>query len=152
MKKNNSKKFWEILVPTKLNNGKRIPLKFHKEWDKKVRAITTGLTIMPPNKGEWVSTSGDIFKEKMVPVRIMATKDEMETIVNMTAKYYNQLAIMYYVVSNDVKIKYFQKYKCRIKTSDVYACPDVGVLINNDYVTCNLPAKKHCANRRLIKG
>ena len=38
---------WEILVPTiHSSNGKPIRTRFHKVWDKKVREISGGLTIM----------------------------------------------------------------------------------------------------------
>ena len=45
-------KLYEILVPTKYgDNEKPIRTKHHKEWDKYVRKISGGLTILTPGKG-----------------------------------------------------------------------------------------------------
>jgi hypothetical protein len=108
-----NKCLWEILVPTQKNNpagkNKYYTLRYHRLWDEKVRKITGGLTIMTPAKGQWVSPSGDLFVERMIPVRIMCTADQIEEIADMTAAHYNQLAIFYYLVSNFVKIKYYDK-------------------------------------------
>jgi hypothetical protein len=99
------KKIWEILVPTQTNEGRPIRIRQHKVWDELVRDITGGLTIMPPNiKGEWVSPQGDIFAERMIPVRIYCTENQILTIASATKKFYEQEAIMYYCISNDVRI------------------------------------------------
>ena len=98
------KALYEILVPTVSNEGKPFRTRYHRVWDAKVRIITGGLTILHPAKGQWVSPEGDLFAERMIPVRIMCTEDEIKKIADVTAKYYNQKAIMYYCVSNDVKI------------------------------------------------
>jgi len=96
---------YEILVPTQTNEGKPIRTRYHRVWDSKVREITGGLTIVPPVKGEWVSDAGELFRERMIPVRIACTKEQIEQIADMTAKYYNQLAIMFYLISKEVTIK-----------------------------------------------
>lgn len=67
-----NKILWEILVPTMMN-GKPVMTKYHKVWDEKVRAISNGLTILKSAKGEWVSSSGELFAERMIPVRIAYT-------------------------------------------------------------------------------
>lgn len=97
--------FWEILVPTQSNEGIPYRTRFHKVWDEKVRAITGGLTIIPPVKGQWVAPNGELFSERMIPVRIACTEEQIETIADMTAKYYKQKAILFYMVSNNIKIK-----------------------------------------------
>jgi hypothetical protein len=105
---------WEILVPTMKNvyDG-HIPkkpffsIRHHRQWDKKVRAIAGGLTIYPPVKGQWISGDGRLFEERMIGVRIMCSEEEIEKIVDLTAKHYGQLAIFYYLVSTYVKIKHF---------------------------------------------
>lgn len=97
--------FYEILVPTQTNDGKPIRVRFHRVWDDKVREITGGLTIIPPIKGVWVSGEGEIFKERMIPVRIACSREQIEKIADITAKYYNQKAVMFYLISNDVTIK-----------------------------------------------
>lgn len=98
---------WEILVPTIRADGKPIRTRFHRVWDKKVREITKGLTIMPPSKGQWVSPSGKLFTERMIPVRIACTRDQMDQIIDMTAAYYEQEAVMAFLISNEVLIKHF---------------------------------------------
>lgn len=98
------KYMWEILVPTISNDGKPFRTRFHRVWDGKVRDITGGLTIMPKTtNGEWVE-DGVIYREQTIPVRIMATTSQIETIARMTAKYYDQIAIMYYKISDTVRI------------------------------------------------
>lgn len=100
-----SKELWEILVPTVRNDGRPFRLRYHRVWDAKVREISGGQTIMPVAKGRWIH-NGELFSERMIPVRILATKDEIEKIVDLTLKYYDQIAVMAYKVSNDVILKY----------------------------------------------
>ena len=99
---------WEILVPTekRLEPGKFYRTKYHKVWDDKVRAISGGLTIMTPAKGQWISPCGALFVERMIPVRIIATREQMVEIIDMTMLYYDQLAILAYKVSDEVILKH----------------------------------------------
>lgn len=97
---------WEILVPTQRNNGKPIRTRYHRVWDSKVREISNGLTILPVTKGQWVSSDGSLFSERMIPVRIACTEEQINTIIDMTIRYYDQLAVMAYRVSDKVIIKY----------------------------------------------
>ena len=99
------KDLWEVLVPTVRNDGRPFRLRYHRVWDAKVRAISGGLTIMPVAKGQWVH-GNELFKERMIPVRIIATRAEIEAIVDMTIKYYEQIAVLAYRVSDDVLLKY----------------------------------------------
>lgn len=92
---------WEILVPTMKNNKKPIRTACHKNWDSQIRKIVNGLTILQPVKGQWKS-NGVLFAERMIPVRIACTKEQIEKIANLTIRYYDQIAIMYYKISNDV--------------------------------------------------
>lgn len=101
---------WEILVPT-IMDGKPIRLRYHKLWDEKVRAIAKGLTILSPIKGQWVSFTGELFVERMIPVRIACGEGQIEEIANLTAKYYKQKAVMYYRVSDYVVIKHYTEAK-----------------------------------------
>lgn len=96
---------WEILVPTISNEGKPYRTRYHRVWDAKVRAITGGLTIMAPAKGQWKSLDGDLYIERMIPVRIACTREQIEEIIDITMKYYDQLAVMAYRVSDEVIIK-----------------------------------------------
>jgi hypothetical protein len=98
---------YEILVPTIRNDGRPIRTRFHRVWDAKVRAITGGLTILAPAKGQWLSPQGELFAERMIPVRIACTEEQIDTIADMTAKYYEQHAILFYKISSDVRIKHY---------------------------------------------
>lgn len=86
---------FEIYVPTVSNEGKPFRTRFHRVWDEKVRELTGGLTIFKPAVGQW-EFEGELFKERMIPVRIMCTENEMVAISDMTAKMYDQLAICYF--------------------------------------------------------
>lgn len=104
-----SKDMWEILVPTerRLEPGKFYTTRYHRVWDSKVREITGGLTVMAAARGQWVSPqTGELFKERMIPVRIMATRDEIEKVIDLTLSYYDQLAVLCYKISDEVILKY----------------------------------------------
>lgn len=103
-----AKVIWEILVPTerRLEPGKYYTTRYHRVWDGKVRAITGGLTVMAPARGQWINPTGDFFKERMIPVRIMATREEIEKVIDITLKYYDQLAVLCYKISDEVILKF----------------------------------------------
>ncbi len=101
-------KLWEILVPTLTPEGKPIRTRFHRVWDAQVREISNGLTILQPAKGQWICPQGELFVERMIPVRIACTEEQIELIADMTAKYYRQKAVMYYEISSNVKIKQYE--------------------------------------------
>ena len=105
-------KLWEIYVPCEKPPhfpGKKrfFDKKFHREWDKKVMAISNGLTILTPHKGSWVSPDGQRCNERVLPVRIACSDEEIELIIALTAKHYGQKAIMAYLVSETVIIRDF---------------------------------------------
>ncbi len=101
---------WEILVPTMRRvEGTPYRTRYHRVWDEAVRAITGGLTIYRPAVGQWVDGNGSVHRERMIPVRIACTRKQMEDIADMSARYYDQLAIMYYKVSAEVVIKHYDK-------------------------------------------
>jgi hypothetical protein len=96
---------WEILVPTEMiRDGKLKPIRtrYHKIWDKKVQQIAGGLTISPPHKGQWCSPRGELFTERMIPVRIVCDEEQIKLIINMTMNYYNQEAVLAYLISSQV--------------------------------------------------
>ena len=110
---------WEILVPTEIRNeaGKFYRTRYHRVWDEKVRAISGGLTIMSPVKGHWKAPSGELFIERMIPVRIVATREQIEKIVDMTLDYYDQLAVLCIKVSEEVILKHRTSAKiCEVST------------------------------------
>jgi hypothetical protein len=100
-------RLYEILVPTmRRKDDKPIKLRYHRVWDAKVRDISGGLTVMPPAKGQWLCNEGNLFAERMIPVRFIATPEQANRIIDMTMLYYDQLAIMCYVVSTEVILRY----------------------------------------------
>jgi hypothetical protein len=103
-----TKSLWEILVPTVRNSGVPIRTRFHRVWDARVRGIAGGLTILPPAKGQWVSLRGELFLERMIPVRIVATRSEIDKIIDMTLEYYEQEAVLACKVSDEVIMRYRQ--------------------------------------------
>lgn len=100
------KGLWEILVPTIFNDGKPIRTRYHRVWDTKVREISGGLTILTPAKGQWISKDGELYKERMIPVRILCTREEIEKIVDLTMVYYDQKAILAYKISDEYILKH----------------------------------------------
>lgn len=98
---------WEILVPTvRRVGGKPYTTRYHRVWDGMVREITGGLTILTPAKGQWVSPDGELFVERMIPVRIAATREQIGKVIDLTLSYYDQLAVLCYKVSDEVIIKH----------------------------------------------
>jgi len=65
------KTLWELLVPRYSNGGKEYPVKYHQEWDEKVRVIAGGITILKTARGHWINSEGKVFIEEMIPVRKM---------------------------------------------------------------------------------
>lgn len=96
---------WEILVPTIRNNGRPIRLRFHKVWDNKVREISGGLTVLQPVKGQWIDNKGNLLNERMIPVRFLANRNDVDNIIDMTMEYYEQESILAYQISNNVILK-----------------------------------------------
>jgi|ERR1700739_3075400 len=98
------KSLWEILVPTKRNgeDGKPFRTRYHRVWDAKVRAISGGLTIMPVVKGQWEQGTVLYHNERMIPVRIIATREEIVKIIKITISYYEQEAVLAYRVADEV--------------------------------------------------
>jgi hypothetical protein len=78
----------------------------HRVWDTKVRAIAGGLTVLAPAKGQWVSPKGELFAERMIPVQIACTREQLDKVLEMTIEFYNQEAVFAYLVSDTVIIKH----------------------------------------------
>lgn len=97
---------WEILVPKSSNEGIEFTREFHNQWDEKVRNISGGLTILKTAIGQWVSPDEKTFVERMIPVRIYCTEEQIDNIVNITLEHYGQRAVLAYEISKKVKLKY----------------------------------------------
>ena len=101
-----NKLLWEVLVPCVMRN-RPIRLAHHKEWDKYVRRITGGLTILKPARGQWIEPATDsLYEERVIPVRIACTRQQLDQIIDFTLRHYDQIAVMAYLVSEEVIIKY----------------------------------------------
>lgn len=101
------KKLWEIYVPTMRKNGNPIRVRHHQIWDQRVRAITGGLTILKPAIGYWDNPDGELYRERMIPVRIVATEEEMEKVIEATFKHYeDEEAILCVEISDKVILRY----------------------------------------------
>ena len=97
---------YEIFVPTQYGDTlKPIRTRHHKEWDKRIRAISGGLTICSPSRGQWVNPKDKkVVEEKVIPVRIACSEKQMEKIVKITLDHYRQNAVMFFLLSDKVII------------------------------------------------
>lgn len=95
---------WLIYVPTHFNNHTKIEMEYHKIWDRFVEKLTGGLSIDSPILGIWRDKDGVIYEEKMIPIQISCTEEQIEQIVDFTATHYQQKAITKYKISDDFKI------------------------------------------------
>jgi len=95
---------WEILIPTLMgDNEKPVRTKHHRQWDKYVRALSGGLTILKPTKGQWLNPqSKELIEERMIPVRIACAESDMTKIINFTLSHYRQKTVMAYQISSKV--------------------------------------------------
>lgn len=96
---------WEILVPASWRKT-RFTYEHHKEWDAYVKEIAGGLTVYRGVKGEWISPSGELFKDRMIPVRVACAEEDIHKIIDFTINHYNQEAVLAYKVSEQVIIKH----------------------------------------------
>ena len=93
---------WEILVPTQFDDTKEdIAVEHHREWDRFVREVSGGLTMLRSATGQWVHL-GEVQQESVIPVRLIATREQMEEIAKFTARHYRQKVIMVYKISDEV--------------------------------------------------
>jgi hypothetical protein len=108
-----NKYLWEILVPTNIMRTIEdtvqnwpVSTKYHRVWDNRVLEVTgsEGLTRPPAASGQWENPNGKLFKEKMLPVRFMATEEAALEVMKLTKKYYNQEKVMCYVISKTVYV------------------------------------------------
>ena len=95
---------WEILVPTLMgDNEKPVRTKHHRQWDKYVRSLSGGLTILKATKGQWLCPrSKELIEERMIPARIACSEVDMDKIIRFTLKHYRQKVVMAYQISNIV--------------------------------------------------
>ena len=100
------KSLWQIFVPAYDNNGNEIPVSHHQKWDDKIKDIAGGLTINKKSRGIWISQTGTIFKEEMIPVLVYCSYHDISSVIAViTKRHYDQEAVMFYKVSDEVYIK-----------------------------------------------
>jgi hypothetical protein len=100
-----SEELWEILVPA--SNGKdRFSYEHHKQWDSFVKNITGGVTVMKPAKGQWVSPTGKLYIDRMIPCRIVCSEEQISEIIDFTIDHYNQEAVLAYRISTNVILRH----------------------------------------------
>ena len=90
---------FEILVPCQWNDGRPVRTRHHREWDRRVRKISGGLTILRPGKGQWVHED-ELYEDRVIPVRVFCTQEQIREIANITIVHYEQEAVMYYQLSD----------------------------------------------------
>jgi hypothetical protein len=99
---------WEVLVPASNNNDLKFTYEHHKEWDAYVKKLTGGVTIMKVAKGQWVSPTGKLYVDKMIPCRIVCTEEQISDIVDFTIDHYKQEAVLAYRISTNVILRHKQ--------------------------------------------
>lgn len=97
---------WEILVPASGNNGVDYTYEHHKEWDSFVKSVAHGVTIMKTSKGQWVSPTGQLYIDRMIPCRVLCNEKQIHQIIDFTIKHYKQEAVLAYKISENVILKF----------------------------------------------
>lgn len=93
---------WEILVPTVSNAGKPFSVRHHRQWDQMVKTIAGGMTLVQPVRGSWIEPeTGHEFTERVIPVRVMCTREQIVEICKETARFYDQLAVLATLVATE---------------------------------------------------
>lgn len=93
---------WEVLVPTVSNYGRPFTVRHHRQWDAMVKQIAGGMTLVQPVRDSWVDpeTSTE-YTERVIPVRVMCTREQIVEICKETARFYDQLAVLATLVATE---------------------------------------------------
>lgn len=94
---------WEILIPTANNDGSIFNRIVHEAWEDFAVKLTGGLSQLTPIKGVWTD-KGKTYREEMLPYRVRCDEETIERLVRFAGRHYEQLAMMFYAVSNDCRI------------------------------------------------
>lgn len=95
---------WEILVPASSNKGE-FSYEHHKQWDSFVLGIAGGITVLKAGKGEWIH-EGKSYKDRVIPVRVACSHEDIVKIIDFTLSHYKQKAVMAYRLSDNVIIQH----------------------------------------------
>jgi hypothetical protein len=98
------KAVWRIMVPVYYNDGRRIPDRVHLEWQDEVVKISRGWTMHATALGAWLEDGASLpLIEDMTPVDILCTEDQLDAIINLTGRLYNQKIVFAYKVTEDYR-------------------------------------------------
>ncbi len=97
---------WRILVPTRIGK-KRIKFSHHKKFDEFVLRSVGGLTVYRGSKGYWTAATGEVFRERMIPVDITCSENQINIIADFIAVHYAQKAVYFYLVSENSFINHY---------------------------------------------
>lgn len=75
------------------------PVEHHRAWDRKVAAMTGGLTVADVTKGRWIDGAGELAAEEMIAVRVACSATVMRDVAAMTKVHYRQDAVAFWLVS-----------------------------------------------------
>jgi len=100
------KELWEILVPASNNKELKFSYEHHKAWDAYVKKIVNGVTIMKTAKGQWVSPTGKLFVDRIIPCRIVCNEEQISEIIDFTIDHYKQEAVLAYRISRNVILRH----------------------------------------------
>lgn len=104
--------WWRILVPEADNDRRHFTRRDHRLWELAVINISGGWTIHPRARGAWMDEhTGNVQKEKMKPVDILCTEEQIHEIVNMTGHHYRQIEVVAYRISKVEIKKEFDMYR-----------------------------------------
>lgn len=97
-----TRQMWEILVPTVGNDGTPFSIRHHREWDALVKKVSGGMTLVQPVRGTWIDPAdGAEYRERMIPVRLLATKEQIVDVCKETARHYDQLAVLASLIATE---------------------------------------------------
>ena len=119
------KELWEILVPVSNNKDQKFTYEHHKEWDAFVKKLTGGVTITKTAKGEWVSPTGKLYVDRMIPCRIVCTEEQISQIIDFTIDHYNQEAVLAYRISTNVILRHRTEKEFVLDESKVIKPPSM---------------------------
>jgi len=90
---------WEILVP--VANNQKVPFSddHHEAFRRILRQLpgNNGTTTRPVGDGDWVDgDTGELFAEKMIPIRFRACRADAERMAAHARKFYDQIEVMAY--------------------------------------------------------
>lgn len=95
-------KLWELLIPTHSNEGTEYSPEHHREWEKKAKGVSRGITFLGSARGSWESPQGKVFDEQMMPVRVRCTTDDIKKICDYTLEHYSQETVWAYEISSNI--------------------------------------------------